>query len=392
MGRSKDGGRSPRRRARGYAQDATGQWWAYISQNGKQYRYRCASEASARAKRKELEQTKDIRVSIPGGKMTLHNWLDEWLQTIVAPNKKPKTYRFYRQVCEFYISPRIGHIKLEALDAAAIRTMLADLKQGEFAPRTIRHAYTVLRTALEKATGDKKIGANPIISVDAPQVDNTKVEPLTEQEAASLMWALEGHRLYALYVLAIELGIRKGELLGLEIAGVDLEARTILVKQQVQSIDGPPEIAEFTKNNRWRTLPLTTRQCAILRARLEQIVAEGTQASGLLFASENGTPMSERNLDRQFKVACVKAGILLRKTGKKTKRGKPIYTSDLKFHHMRHTCLSWLGDTGANKSVIQAVAGHADADVTDLYVKVQVDAMRVALARVEAEKVVKKAA
>lgn len=369
MGRTKDG--KPRRRARGYAQDAAGQWWAYISQGGKQQRYRCASEADAKAKRRELETRKDRKINIQGGKTTLHNWLDEWLRTIVAPNTKPKTYRFYRQMCEFYISPRLGHLRLEALDAGLIRALLLeDMREGGFAPRTVRHAYTVLRTALAKAVGDKKLGDNPCSSVDPPRVVDEKPEPLTEQEAGALYTAVFTHRLYFLYVLAIELGLRKGELLGLEIAGLDLDKRTITVKQQVQSVDAPPAIVPFTKNNQTRTLPLTSRQCAIARARLEQIVAEGTQAGGLLFASEAGTPMSERNLDRHFKSAIKRAGL-----------------HDFKFHHMRHTCLSWLGDIGASHDIIQAIAGHADADVTASYVKVQVSAMRAALERLEDEKV-----
>ena len=392
MGSSKNAHRPPARRARGYAQDAAGQWWAYISQHGKQERYRCASEAAAKAKRKELEGKKDAGVTVAGGKIALHDWLDLWLRTIVAPNKKPKTHRFYRQMSEFYISPRLGHIRLERLDAVAIREMLAQLTADGYAPRTVRHAYTVLRTALEKAVGDKRIGWNPVESVDAPPVDDVKMEPLTEQEAARLLAVVESHRLYFLYVLAIELGLRKGELLGLEITGLDLEARTIRVRQQVQSIDAAPAIYEFTKNNRTRILPLTTRQCEIAHQRLTQIVAEGTQAAGLLFASESGTPMSERNLDRHFKTVCVAAGIQLRKSGKKTKRGKPIYTSDFVFHGMRHTCLSWLGDVEAGHDIIQAIAGHADADVTSSYVKIQIRSMRMVLERLEQEKVIRKAA
>ena len=108
-----------------------------------------------------------------------------------------------------------------------------------------------------------------------------------------------------------------------------------------------------------RTLPLTPRLVALLRIRLVQLLAERGEEG-----KEHGTPMSERNLDRQFKTACVKAQIRLRDTGKRTKKDKPIFTSTLKFHHLRHTCLSWLGDTGANDMVIKAIAGHADADVT----------------------------
>jgi integrase len=370
MGRSEDGRKPLRRRTRGYHKDQNGQWWAYIYTNGRQHNYRCASEAAAKAKRKALEAAKEQHIDLASGKMRLHDWLQHWLSTIVAPNKKPKTLRFYRQMCEFYISPRIGHIKLDALTADHIRLMLAGLKDDEFSERTCRHAYTVLRTALTIATKDRKIIYNPILSVEPPRVDAEKLDPMTEQEAAALLGALESHRLYALYVLAIELGIRKGELLGLEISGLDLDARTITIAQQVLDLDGKPSIERYTKNNRVRTLPLTARQCAILRARLEQIVAEGTQASSLLFASESGTAMSERNLDRHFKAALKRARV-----------------RDMHFHTMRHTCLSWLGDTGAGHDIIQAVAGHADADVTATYIKVQVAAMREALERVEAVKV-----
>ncbi len=82
----------------------------------------------------------------------------------------------------------------------------------------------------------------------------------------------------------------------------------------------------------------------------------------------------------------MKARIRLRDTGKKREDGTPIFTSDLKFHHLRHTCLSWLGDTGANKSVIQAIAGHANQDVTDRYVHVSLAALREAITRMEQAK------
>jgi integrase len=70
----------------------------------------------------------------------------------------------------------------------------------------------------------------------------------------------------------------------------------------------------------------------------------------------------------------------------KNKHEEPIYKSDLKFHHLRHTCLSWLGDTGANDMVIKAIAGHADEDVTDRYVHVSLDAMREAIEKLEQAK------
>lgn len=387
MGRAKNG-KQPTRRARGVYQDDSGQWWAYIYQYGKQHKYRCASEVAAKTKRKELEQAKGNRVNIRAGKATLHTWLDYWLNSIVAPAKKPKTYRFYRQTCEHYISPRIGHIKLEALEPADIRYMLEDMRAGDFSERTIRHAYTVLKTALNQAADDKKIDWNPITAIKAPKVGEVKGVPLTDNEARALLHAVEAHRLYALYVLAIYLGLRKGECLGLRIGDVDLDAGILTVSRQVLDLDGKPRIEDYTKNNKQKLLPLTDWLVSLLRVRFTQLYAERDRLdwseNGLLFPSERGTPMSERNLDRHFKGACVRAGIRIREY--KNAKRRTVKTSDLHFHYLRNTALSWLGSTGANKSVIQAIAGHADQDVTDGYITISMDAKRAALEQVERAK------
>lgn len=106
--------------------------------------------------------------------------------------------------------------------------------------------------------------------------------------------------------------------------------------------------------------------------------------------------MSQRNLDRNFKEALVRSGIQLRPVVSKKPKAKrveqkeieeaPAITSDLNFHRLRHTMLSWLGSTGANKPTIQAIAGHADVDVTDGYIVVDLAAKREAILRMEAAK------
>jgi integrase len=86
----------------------------------------------------------------------------------------------------------------------------------------------------------------------------------------------------------------------------------------------------------------------------------------------------------------VKAQIRLRNSGKRTKKDTRIYKSDLKFHHLRHTALSWLGDTGASDMVIKAIAGHADSNVTDRYMHVSLDTLREAIERLERAKLLPK--
>jgi integrase len=288
---------------------------------------------------------------------------------------------------EHYLLPYLGAQRpLNKITAEHILDMLNHMRRAEYAAQTIDHVYTVGKTIFEYARKWRKIMYNPFDAVDPPEVHVVAPMPLTEAEAAALLAAVADHRLYALYVLALTLGLRKGELLGLTIDGIDLDAASIAITQQVLDLDSRPSLEPYTKSGHsTRTLPLTAYLVRLLRIRLAQIQAEREQDGwvehGLLFSSERGTPMSQHNLDRQFKAACVTAQIRPRTVSTNRTNGTEHTTSALRFHHLRHTCLSWLGDTGASKNIIQAVAGHAAADVTDRYVHVSLAALREAIER-----------
>jgi integrase len=139
----------------------------------------------------------------------------------------------------------------------------------------------------------RKIIFNLFDDVDAPDVKTTDPTPLSEAEVKALRYAVETHRLYALYELSWTLGCCKGELLGLTLEGLNLQAATITVSQQVLDLDDGPSIEPYTKNDKVRTLPLTPRLVRLLRIRLEQLLAErgeGWGEHGLLFPSDCGTP------------------------------------------------------------------------------------------------------
>lgn len=375
MGRADASGRAPRRHKRGYGngsvyQDKAGQWWAAVYQNGKQRRFRCDSEQTAKAKCKEILARAKRGVDLGGGRVTVTAWLETWLATVAQPKVKPKTLQTYHLICEEYIAPRIGSIKLAELEPAHIRQLLAQLKADGFSPRTVLHTYTVLRNALQVAANDRKIDYNYATSVDRPKAPKAAIVPFTVSEAAALRWAVEGHRLSLLYDLCLSLGLRKGEALGIALGGIDLKAGTLAISQQVLDLAGKPSIEPYTKNNETRTLPLTPRLIARVRERLAALLiergADGWQEHGLLFPSERGTPMSERNLDRHFKGACGRAEL------------RP-----LRFHWMRHSVASWLDECGITIETKAAILGHGAQGITGHYVHVSLASMRAALDALE---------
>jgi integrase len=335
MGRTEDESEPARRnqRARGegsiWPNKKNGRWWYAVSIDGKQHKYRAPDKQTAAARLKQLKVELDHGVT-PGRQYRLGEHTQRWMDKVVV-NLKPKTQRFYRQTSEHYVLPYLGErAPMKRVSPEHIVDMLNRMRRAGYADQTVDHAYTVGRTIFEQAKKWRKIMYNPFDMVEPPTVKTVEPTPLSAAEITALRYAVDAHRLYTLYELSWTLGIRKAELLGLTLAGLDLKAMTITVSQQVLDLPGGPSIEPYTKNDKARTLPLTPRLVTLLRIRLEQLLAErgeGWIEHGLLFPSERGTPMSERNLDRQFKTACVKSQIRLRDTGKRTTKRERVYRS-----------------------------------------------------------------
>src|SRR6266508_56888 len=165
--------------------------------------------------------------------------------------------------------------------------MLNAMRRAGYAEQTVHHAYTVGKTIFEHARKWRKIMYNPFDMVDPPSVKTVDPDPLTDAELAALRYAVEDHRLYVLYELVFALGLRKGEALGIRIDGVHLDTATIDITQQVLDLDNRPSIETYTKSNKARTLPLTSRLVALVRVRLVQLLGErgrdDWEEHGLLF-------------------------------------------------------------------------------------------------------------
>lgn len=200
------------------------------------------------------------------------------------------------------------------------------------------------------------------------------VVPLTAAEVGKLLKAVAGHRLRLLYWLALILGLRQGELLGLQWGDIDWEKQTLRVARQVQTIPKQGTTITSTKSETSvRLLPLPPALLRALRAYLtserERCLEAGQvwTVERLLFGTSKMTPMLPRNLVRHFYGARTKAEL----------------SEDVDFHHLRHTVGAALVEAGVNEATIAAILGHSGGSVTRRYSHVSQGAMRTALEQVE---------
>jgi integrase len=316
------------------------------------------SEVQQKIKALLAEQEQGVNLAAP--RQTMAQFLAYWLENHVARNAKPKTYRSYEQVVRLYLVPHIGHVQLDKLTPGHVQRMVNDLGDTDLAPRTVRYTLTVLGTALTVAVKQGIIGRNVARLVDAPSVPRFEGQALTPDQAETLLAQVEGHRLAALYHVAVFRGLRQGELLSLRWSDVDLKAGTL-------------RVADSKTDAGRRTIPLG----AALVQRLEdhwrwqqeerRIQGVNWREHSLVFPSSVGTPIGARNLVRHFKDTLAAAGL-----------------PDVRFHDLRHTCATLLAAQGTPPAVAMRILGHSQIAVTmEIYTHAQLDDMRAALDRLD---------
>ena len=122
--------------------------------------------------------------------------------------------------------------------------------------RMVQSIHAVLRNALESAVREELIPRNVAKLVRVPAPRYTVNRGLTVPQAKATLKAAGAHRLAALYVLALYLGLRRGELLGLCWQDVDLEESKLEVVQTLQRVGGSLRLVPPKTEDSARTVPL----------------------------------------------------------------------------------------------------------------------------------------
>jgi site-specific recombinase XerD len=139
--------------------------------------------------------------------MTVGEYLDRWLADVRDTVRK-STHEGYEYAIEPHIKPALGRIKLKDLNPAQIRWFYRDRLDSGLSPATVHKQHVVLHKALKAAVADGLIPRNAAAGLKLPRITRKEIAPLTEEESCRLLEAARGHRFEALYVLALNTGMR----------------------------------------------------------------------------------------------------------------------------------------------------------------------------------------
>jgi len=312
-------------------------------------------------------------------KTTIAEYLDKWLEHIKS-QVSPRTAERYDELARKNIAPLIGSIALTKLTPMAISTAystaLASGRRdggGGLAPRTVHHCHRVLKQALAQAVRWELLARNPADAVDPPKVERATMTTYDLKQTGELIGAMRGTGLFIPTLLAVLLGMRRGEIAALRWRSVDLDAGQIAVVESAEQMNGTVRLKP-PKSGRARTVALAQTIVDELRAhRIEQ-------AQSLL---RLGVRLSEDHF------VCAHAdGRMMQPTWITHEWVRLIRETDLpayRFHDLRHAHATHLLASGAHPKVASERLGHSKVGITlDLYSHVMPGMQEDAAARADA--------
>jgi integrase len=218
--------------------------------------------------------------------------------------------------------------------------------------RTVQYTHAFLHRALKQAVRWSMVPRNVCEAVDVPQVRREEIRPLNAEQARRLLQTACGERLEAFYVVAVHMGMRPGELLGLRWQDVTLSDAGGTLQLNRALSDGELTTPK-TKGSR-RRIRLSAGSAKVLRTHRKRQLEEKMKKAGLwrdhglVFPSTVGTPLSHRNVVRSFKALLKRAGL----------------PSSVRLYDLRHTCATLLLSRNVHPKYVQELLGHASIALT----------------------------
>jgi integrase len=289
------------------------------------------------------------------GAMTVGEYLDGWLKAS-RDTVRQSTHERHKELVEIHIKPALGRLRLKDLNPAHARFFYRERLDSGLAPATVHKIHAVLHKALKAAVSDGLVPRNAAAGLKLPRIAAEEINPLDSEEARRFLEAAREtpDRLEALYVLALNTGMRQGELLALKWDDVDLERGMLQVRRTLTRTGGSYSLGEPKTKKSRRTIRLTAGAVEALRkhlrGQLEEMERMGSlyQPGGLVFATETGTIINPSNLrNRSFKPLLKRAGL-----------------RQIRFHDLRHTCATLLLSKNVNPKVVSEMLGHASVRIT----------------------------
>ncbi|MDN3255515.1 tyrosine-type recombinase/integrase [Streptomyces sp. MA25(2023)] len=190
------------------------------------------TRAEVTAAVRDLEKQRDGgAVRKAGRAWTVEIWLTHWVENIAPLAVNENTMVGYGVAVRKHLVPALGAHRLDKLSPEHIERFYGRMQADGRRAGTIHQIHRTFRTALNEAVRRGHLTRNPVQLAKAPRVSEEEIEPFTVEEVKRLLRAADDRRNSARWAVALALGLRQGEALGLKWADVDMERGVLMVRR-----------------------------------------------------------------------------------------------------------------------------------------------------------------
>lgn len=298
------------------------------------------------------EKGRTVRVS----HRTVRSFLDEW-HAAVQPALRATTWANYRTYLNAYVLPAIGDSRLQELTPVRLNLLYAHLLKdgrthgpGGLAPKTVQNVHRMLHRALRDGVKWDLLARNVAEDAQPPHAARPKPHVWNPAQLRDFVDHVRGDRFFALWLLVVTTGLRRGELAGLTAEDIDLVHARVAPGTTRVVVDGYAQTSRTKTASGERNLALDPDTAAALAGYLRTWGAERAaleQSTRLLFVWADGRPVHPDTITALFHRHCTTAGL-----------------PRIRLHDVRHSYATAALQAGIPAKVISERLGHATAAFT----------------------------
>jgi integrase len=290
--------------------------------------------------------------------------MNQWFEDYVKLKLAPKTVQGYKYIIEKHINPSLGHILIQKLQPIQIQQCYSQKlengrvdNKGGLSTKSVIHIHRVLRKALYNAEKMQLIQRNVADFVELPKLKKFKSGVYDENQVKSLLKVAKENDMYLPILLAVSIGLRLGEVFGLQWKDIDFKNNTIVIQRSLSLINRKLIFHEpkTEKSNRVivvsDTIIKELENQQVKQNESKSIMGQAYTDYDLVNCYDDGLPINPSNYTHRF-------AKLLKRNG----------LPHIRFHDLRHTNATLMLKQNIPAKVASERLGHSTVGITlDLY-------------------------
>ena len=269
-----------------------------------------------------------------------------------------KQFTRYQSIVDNQLKP-LHSRRVKELKPADLDMILSEYAQEGKAKKTLIYYKQTASQVMDYAIENDLAFRNVFAKVKIPAAPETERKPLTDEQVRLVAEHWEGHRAGVGALLMLYCGLRRGELIPLTWADIDLEHKALTVNKSVHTVSNTFIVKQGAKTAAGERV-VDIPDCIIPAL----IHAKATNGGFLVFPGADGQMLTSEGYKRLWESYMhylnIKAG------GRDRSRSNPKIVAMEPFtaHQLRHTYATMLYDAGVDAKSAQALMGHASLEMT----------------------------